>query len=248
MNRLQNKKAVITGGSSGIGLATAKAFIEEGAEVIITGRNKAQLDNAVEILGKNAHAIVSDSSSMTAVFALRQQVSAIFPTIDILFINAGGTTFGPIETITEESFDAQFNANFKGAYFTIQQLIPLFTNGGAIIINASLNAHIGMPNASVYAATKGALLTLAKNLSSELLPRKIRVNAISPGPVDTSLHTKMAAGPEQDHQNRKLIQTMIPLGRFGKPEEIARIVVFLASDEAPYILGAELIADGGMSF
>ncbi|KAI9441988.1 hypothetical protein F5148DRAFT_1349907 [Russula earlei] len=247
MNRLLNKKAVITGGSSGIGLATAKEFIAEGAKVIITGRDKAALQAAVEELGNNASAIIADTTSFASIESLQQSVAGIFSSIDILFINAGLVKFAPIEEVTEESFDQQFNTNFKGAYFTIQQLLPLFTNGGSIILNTSINAHIGRPSISVYAATKGALLTLAKNLSAELMPRGIRVNAVSPGPVDTPLHSTKGVSKEQDEQNRELTRAQIPLGRFGHPSEIAKIIVLLASDEAPYVIGSELIVDGGMS-
>jgi NAD(P)-dependent dehydrogenase (short-subunit alcohol dehydrogenase family) len=247
MGRLQNKTAVITGGSTGIGFATAKEFVAEGAKVIITGRNKTELDTAVSELGTNAHAVVADVSKVDAIKAMRAEVEKIFPSLDILFVNAGIAKFANIEDVTEEWFDEQFNTNFKGAYFTIQQLLPLFKGSGSIILNASLNAHIGRPTASIYGATKGALLTLAKNLSAELVPRKIRVNAVSAGPIDTPLHSKKAASPEQDKQDREHLKTIIPVGRFGQPSEIAKAVVFFASDEAPYILGAEILADGGMS-
>ncbi|MBS1598336.1 MAG: SDR family oxidoreductase [Bacteroidetes bacterium] len=247
MNRLTNKNAVITGGNSGIGLATAKEFIAEGASVIITGRNKEALDKSVQELGKNAHAVIADSADLTSIYTLKRKVSEIFPSIDILFVNAGISRFFPIEEVTEEVFDEVFNTNFKGAYFTIQQLLPLFKNGSSIILNASLNAHIGRPTASLYAATKGAVLTLAKNLSAELMPRKIRVNAISPGPIDTPLHTKKGSTTEEDIANRNKTKSMIPIGRFGSPEEIAKLVTFFASDEAPFVLGADIIVDGGMS-
>lgn len=247
MNRLIDKKAVITGGSSGIGLATARQFIAEGAQVIITGKNPASLEKAARDLGSNATGIVADSADMASVLGLREKVAAVFPSIDVLFVNAGVSRFYNIEDVTEGIFDDLFNTNFKGPYFTIQQLLPLFRDGGSIILNASLNAHIGRATASLYGATKGALLTLAKNLSAELIPRKIRVNSISPGPIDTPLQTKKGATPEEDLANRKQTASHIPLGRFGAPEEIARLVAFFASDDAPYIVGADVIADGGMS-
>jgi NAD(P)-dependent dehydrogenase (short-subunit alcohol dehydrogenase family) len=247
MNRLQNKTAVITGGSSGIGFATAKEFLAEGAKVIITGRNKTELDNAVAELGPNAYAVVADVSKVDAIKAMRAEVEKIFPSLDVLFINAGIAKFAAIEDVTEEWFDDQFNTNFKGAYFTIQQLLPLFKGSGSIILNASLNAHIGRPTASIYGATKGALLTLVKNLSAELMPRKIRVNAVSAGPVDTPLHQKKGLTAEQQVKDHENFKTIIPLGRMGDPAEIAKAVVFFASDDAPYILGAEILADGGMS-
>jgi NAD(P)-dependent dehydrogenase (short-subunit alcohol dehydrogenase family) len=244
MNRLLNKTAVITGGNSGIGLATAKEFIAEGARVIITGRNKVSLDQAVADLGSQARGVIVDVSNIKDVLQLGQQVSAIFPRVDVLFINAGIAKFSPIEGVTEAFFDEQFDINVKGAFFTIQQLLPLMGEGGSIVLNTSINAHVGMPNASIYAASKAAVLTFAKNLSAELLPRKIRVNAVSPGPVATPLHSKLGV-PEKEHMEQTA--AAIPLGRFGTPEEIAKIAVFFASEDSSFVLGAELIADGGMA-
>ncbi|MDI3321103.1 SDR family oxidoreductase [Pinibacter soli] len=247
MNRLQNKTAVITGGSSGIGFETARQFLAEGAKVIIIGRNKDELDNAVGELGEGAYAVEADVSKVDAIKAMRGKIEKIFPSLDILFVNAGIAKFAAIEDVTEEWFDNQFNTNFKGAYFTIQQLLPLFKGSGSIILNASLNAHIGRPTASIYGATKGALLTLAKNLSAELMPRKIRVNAVSAGPVDTPLHHKKGLTPDQQVQDHENFKTIIPIGRMGDPSEIAKAVLFFASDDAPFIVGAEILADGGMS-
>jgi len=246
MSRLLNKTAVVTGGNSGIGLATAREFIAEGAKVIITGRSQASLDKAVAELGSQAYGVIADASSIADIGKLRQRVAAIFPKVDVVFVNAGIAKFSPIEGVTEAFFDEQFDINVKGAYFTIQQLLPLMNDGGSIVLNTSINAHIGMPNASVYAATKAALLTLAKNLSAELLPRKIRVNAVSPGPVATPLHEKLVPA-EALEETAAGIRSLIPLGRFGTPEEIARIAVFFASDDSSFVLGAELIADGGMA-
>ncbi|HVV06738.1 MAG TPA: SDR family oxidoreductase [Puia sp.] len=244
MNRLLNKTAVITGGNSGIGLATAREFIAEGARVIITGRNKTSLDKAVAELGAQAQGIVSDTSNIKDVLQLGQQVSALLPKVDVLFINAGIAKFSPIEEVSEAFFDEQFDTNVKGAFFTIQQLLPLMGEGGSIVLNTSINAHVGMPGASIYGASKAAVLTFAKNLSAELLSKKIRVNAISPGPVATPLHTKLGV-PEDEHM--KQTAGLIPLGRFGTPQEIARIAVFFASEDSSFVLGAELIADGGMA-
>lgn len=247
MNRLLNKTAVITGGNSGIGFATAKAFIAEGAKVIITGRNQASLDKAVAELGGEASGILADVSDMKAIRGLQQQVKAIAPVIDVVFINAGIAKFASIETVDEALFDEQFDVNVKGSFFTIQQLLPLMKDGGSIVLNTSINAHIGMPNAAIYAASKAAQLTFAKNLSAELLPRKIRVNAVSPGPVTTPLYGKLGLPAEQLQQTAAAIQSQVPIGRFGTPEEIAHIAVFFASDESSFVLGAELIADGGMA-
>lgn len=249
MNKLQGKTAVITGGNSGIGLATAQEFIAQGAKVIITGRNQKALDEALLLLGDNASGIISDSGDMAQVKQLGEQVKAISEKIDIIFINAGIGKFDSIDGMTEELFDEIMNINFKGSYFSLQQLIPLTNDGGSIVLNTSINAHIGMGGATVYAASKSALLTLAKNLSVELLPRRIRVNAVSPGPVVTPLHTadKLGITDEQLNGMGEGILKQIPIGRFGRAEEIAKTVLFFASDDSTFILGAELIADGGMS-
>jgi NAD(P)-dependent dehydrogenase (short-subunit alcohol dehydrogenase family) len=246
MNRLQNKTALITGGNSGIGFATAKEFLEQGATVIITGRNQAALDQAKKNLGGNVHAILSNTSSMSDVRNLAQQVQLITPRLDILFINAGIGKFAPIEAVTEDHFDDQFNINIKGAYFTIKELLPVINDGGSIILNTSTAAHMGMANTTVYSATKAALSSLARTLSAELLPRKIRVNAISPGPVKTPIFGKMGIPSEQVDVMAAAIQSKVPLGRFGEPEEIAKIATFFASDDSTFVLGSDLIAGGGM--
>lgn len=250
MNRLPGKIAVITGGNSGIGFATAQEFLAEGAErVIITGRNADAVARAAQTLGERATGLVSDAGSMADIAQLADLVGAVSPVIDVVFINAGVGRFAPIEFMTEEAFDVNMNVNFKGAYFTIQALLPLINQGGSIVLNTSINAHIGMPTASIYAASKAALISLARSLSAELLPRRIRVNAISPGPVVTPFHTveKLGITETQLAQMGAGIQAQVPLGRFGTMGEIAKAVVFFASDESSFVLGAELIADGGMS-
>lgn len=249
MKKLSNKTAVITGGNSGIGFATAQEFIAQGAKVIITGRNQKSIDEAVASLGENAFGIVNDSGDISQVNNLGKQVKAITEKIDIIFINAGVGQFNGIDQMTENMFDWIMDVNFKGQYFSLQQLLPLVNDGGSIVLNTSINAHIGMAGASVYAASKAALLSLAKNLSAELLPRKIRVNAVSPGPVVTPLHssTKLGITEEQLTQMGDGITSQIPIGRFGTTEELAKIVTFFASDDSTFLLGAELIADGGMS-
>jgi len=246
MKKLQNKIALVTGGNSGIGFATAKEFIQQGAKVIITGRNAAALEDAKQSLGENAFTLLSDASNMEDVFKLQQQVKAIFPSLDILFINAGVAKLAPFETMTEAQYDETFNINVKSAYFTIQQLLPLFNDGGSIVLNTSINSHIGMANTTLYAASKGALITMARTLSTELLSRKIRVNAISPGPVRTPLYDKFGFDKEQAEAVQASIVGQVPMGRFGTPEEIARIVTFFASEDSSFVIGAELIADGGM--
>jgi NAD(P)-dependent dehydrogenase (short-subunit alcohol dehydrogenase family) len=249
MNRLENKVAVITGGNSGIGLATAKEFIAQGAKVIITGRNGAAVEAATAQLGENAFGVISDAGNLEDVRRLPGLIGANFRSIDILFINAGIAKFAPIEQMQEEVFDETMNTNFKGAYFTMQALLPMIGDGGSIILNTSINAHIGMPGASVYAASKAALISLARNLSAELLPRRIRVNAISPGPVVTPLHSthKLGISDEQLQQMGSSIINQIPMGRFGTAGEIAKAALFFASDDSSFVLGAELIADGGMA-
>ncbi|SDF18457.1 SDR family oxidoreductase [Chitinophaga filiformis] len=246
MKKLENKTALITGGNSGIGFATAKEFIQQGAKVIITGRNAVALEEAKQSLGENAFTLLSDASNMEDVFKLQQHVKAIFPALDILFINAGVAKLAPFETMTEAQYDETFNINVKSAYFTIQQLLPLFNDGGSIILNTSINSHIGMANTTLYAASKGALITLARTLSTELLSRKIRVNAISPGPVRTPLYDKFGFEKEQADAVQASIVGQVPMGRFGTPEEIARIATFFASEDSSFVIGAELIADGGM--
>lgn len=249
MKKLSNKIAVITGGNSGIGFATAQEFIAQGAKVIITGRNQKSIDQAVAELGENAFGIVNDSGDISQVNNLGNQVKAIAEKIDIVFINAGVGQFNTADQMSESMFDWIMGVNFKGQYFSLQQLLPLVNDGGSIILNTSINAHIGMAGASVYAASKAALLSLAKNLSAELLPRKIRVNAVSPGPVVTPLHSaaKLNITEEQLSQMGEGITSQVPIGRFGRVEELAKIVTFFASDDSTFVLGAELIADGGMS-
>jgi NAD(P)-dependent dehydrogenase (short-subunit alcohol dehydrogenase family) len=246
MSRLQNKTALITGGNSGIGFATAKEFLEQGATVIITGRSQVSLDEAKQALHGKVHTILSNTSNLKEIRTLAKQVQQITPHLDILFVNAGIGKFAPIEAVTEEHYDEQFNTNVKGAFFTIQELLPLINDGGSIILNTSINAHMGMANSSVYSATKAALLTLARTLSSELLPRRIRVNAISPGPVTTPILNKIGMPQEQLDGIKTAIQGKVPLGRFGEPAEIAKVATFFASDDSSFVLGAELIADGGM--
>lgn len=248
MKRLEGKTAIITGGNSGIGLATAQEFIAEGAKVIITGRSAVSIKEAIELLGNGAHGIVSDIGDMQQVKQLGEIVKAIVPAIDIVFINAGVGKFDSTENMSEEMFDEIMDINFKGSYFTLQQLLPLINDGGSVILNTSINAHIGMAGAGVYAASKAALLSLAKNVSAELLSRRIRVNAISPGPVGTPLHSseKLGLTEEQLKNMGEGLIKQIPVGRFGKAEEIAKIATFFASDDSTFVLGAELFADGGM--
>ena len=247
MNKLANKVALITGGSSGIGLATAKVFVEEGAEVIITGRNQDSLDKAVGELEHRVTGMISDTAQLADIEKLAAQLQSQGKPIDVLFLNAGIAQLAPIEQTSEALYDETFNINVKGLYFTIKHLLPLMGEGTSIVINASINAYIGMPNSSVYAASKAAVISMARTLSGELVGRGIRVNAISPGPINTPIFGKMGMSPEQLEATATSIQQQVPMGRFGRPEEIAKAALFLASDDSSFVIGAELVADGGMS-
>lgn len=246
MSRLNNKVALITGGNSGIGFATAKEFLEQGATVIITGRSEAGLAQAKKELNGRVHTILSNTSNLSDVRNLAKEVKQITPHLDVVFVNAGIGKFAPIEAVTEEHFDEQFNTNVKGAYFTIQELLPVIKDGGSIILNTSVAAHMGMASSSVYSATKAALLNLARTLSTELIPRKIRVNAISPGPIATPIFGKTGMTADQIDGMKTSIQSQVPIGRLGDPSEIAKVATFFASDDSSFVLGTELIADGGM--
>ncbi len=248
MNRLKNKVAVITGGNS-IGLATAKAFLAEGATVVFTGPNADSLERADTELGGNAYGMIWDAADENGRYRLADFIRDNFERIDVLFIRAGATSFAPIAQMTEEIFDQSMNTNVKETYFTIQALLPLINEGGSIILNTSIASHIREPGASVHAATKAALLTLAKNLSAELLPRRIRVNAVSPGPAEPPLDEPAKPGssqPQSDQPGGGMLKPVL-LGRFDRPEEIVKVVTFLASDDSTFVQGAELIVDGGMS-
>lgn len=246
MSRLTGKRALITGGTTGIGLETAKQFIAEGARVVVTGTNPETIEAARKELGPNATVIRSDAGNAAEQKDLAKQVEAIFGQVDAVFINAGIAQLRPVEAWDEEGFDRSFNINIKGPYFLIQALLPILAKPASIVLNTSINAHIGMPNSSVYAATKAGLLSLARTLSGELIGRGIRVNAVSPGPVSTPLYGKLGMAAEDLAKTAETIRGLVPAGRFGEPSEIAKAVVFLASDEATFTVGAELIIDGGM--
>ena len=247
MTRLANKTALITGGTSGIGLETARQFIAEGARVAITGSSAKSVNAARAEFGDKVLVIQADAGNVAGQAGVAETVKNAFGTLDILFVNAGIAEFGPVESWSEAAFDKSFAINVKGPYFLIQALLPIFSKKASIVLNTSINAHIGMPNSSVYSLTKGALLTLAKTLSGELIGRGIRVNAVSPGPIATPLYSKLGASEADSKAMAAQIQSQIPVGRFGDAAEVAKTVIFLASDEAAYIVGSELIIDGGMS-
>jgi NAD(P)-dependent dehydrogenase (short-subunit alcohol dehydrogenase family) len=247
MKRLDGKTALITGGTTGIGLETARRFVAEGAKVAITGLDQGRLDAAKRELGAGAIALRADAADVGAQKKLAADVAAAFGKLDILFVNAGIGVFGPVESFGEADFDRQIGANLKGPYFLFQALLPHFAPQASVVLNTSINAHIGMPNSSLYAASKAGLLSLARTLSGEFVGRGIRVNAISPGPVTTPIFGKLGLPAEQLAQMAEAIRNQGPLKRFGEPREIADAVVFFASDESRFILGAELIVDGGMA-
>lgn len=246
MDRLKGKRALITGGTSGIGLETARQFIIEGARVAITGRNPATLEAARNELEGDVLIIPSDASSVAAQRQVVETVQQAFGGLDVLFVNAGIAELKPMELWDETAFDRSFAINLKGPYFLVQALLPIFANPTSIVLNTSVNAHIGMPNTSVYAATKAAMLSLVRTLSGELISRGIRVNAVSPGPVSTPLYGKLGLSANDLRSVAASIQSQVPAGRFGTPGEIAHAVVFLASDESAFTVGSELMIDGGL--
>jgi NAD(P)-dependent dehydrogenase (short-subunit alcohol dehydrogenase family) len=245
--KLEGKIALITGGNSGIGLATAKQFVNEGAYVFITGRREAELAAAKKQIGKNATAIQGDVSNLADLDRLFAQIKKEKGKIDIVFANAGIARYAPLGTITEDFFNSIFEINVKGVLFTVQKSLSLLRDGGSIILNASIVASKGLSSNSVYSATKAAVRSFARTWTTDLKNRRIRVNAISPGPIDTPGLSELLASSETGEQRKKMISTTVPLGRFGRPEEIAKAVVFLASDDASYITGIELFVDGGFA-
>ncbi len=247
MDRLKNKRALITGGTTGIGLETARYFIREGARVAVTGRNPATLDAARQELGAAALIISSDASDANAQKSIAATLQKEFGGLDVLFVNAGVAELKPVAQWDEASFDRTFDINLKGPFFLIQALLPLFANPASIVLNGSVNAHVGMSNTSVYGASKAALVSLTRTLSGELISRGIRVNAVSPGPITTPLYGKLGFSEADLKSVAASIQGQVPAGRFGNPSEIAQAVVFLASDESAFTVGAELLIDGGMS-
>ncbi len=244
MKNLEGKIALITGGNSGIGLATAKRFASEGAYVFITGRRAPELAAAVKEIGRNVTGVQGDVANLDDLDRLYAQIKREKGKLDIVFANAGGAKFAPLGEITEEHYDALFNSNVKGLLFTVQKALPLLADGASIILNASVVASRAIaPEWSVYSATKAAVRSFARTWTTDLKHRRIRVNAVSPGYTDTPPWHAMEAAEEQ----MKVIANSVPLGRFGTPDEIAKAVVFLASDDSSYVTGTELFVDGGVA-
>ncbi len=243
--KLEGKIALVTGGSSGIGLATAQSFVKEGAFVYITGRRQAELDKAVKAIGKQVVAIRADASKLADLDKLFAQIKEEKGRLDVVFANAGGGGLAPLGSITEEQYDQTFNLNVKGLLFTVQKALPLIPDGGSIILNASIVSIKGMAAFSVYSATKAAVRSFARGWTTDLKDRKIRVNVISPGPIDTPILDGLAQTDDERTGLKNHLTSLVPLGRLGKPDEIGKTAVFLASEDASFIAGVELFVDGG---
>lgn len=246
MGRLTDKYTLITGGTTGIGLATAQEFIAEGAHVAVTGRNPETLAAAKRILGENAWVIPADAGDIVAQKQLAQTIATRWPRLDALFLNAGDVTHGEIEAWDEAKWDRLMAINLKGPFFLIQALLPLLNNPSSVILCGSVSARIGLPSSSVYAASKAGLLSLARTLSAELMPRGIRVNGLSPGPVETPALNKLGLDAAALRTMQEEIIKLVPLGRMGTVREMAKAALYLASDDSSYTVGTDLLVDGGV--
>lgn len=247
MGKLDGKFALVTGGNSGIGLATAKQFVNEGAFVFITGRRAPELAWAVKEIGRNVTGVQGDVSNLADLDRLFAQIDQEKGTLDIVFANAGVAKFAPLGEITEELYDSIFDTNVKGLVFTVQKALPLLVDGASIILNASVVGSKGLPTNSVYSATKAAVRSFARTWTTDLKARRIRVNAVSPGSIDTPGLSELLASSPAGEERKRLIASLTPLGRLGTPDEIAKAVLFLASDDSSYITGVELFVDGGFA-
>jgi NAD(P)-dependent dehydrogenase (short-subunit alcohol dehydrogenase family) len=247
MSKLDGKLALVTGGTSGIGLATAKEFVNEGAYVFITGRRDAELTAAAREIGRNVTGVQGDVSNLNDLDRLFAQIKREKGKLDIVFANAGVARYASFGKITEELYDSIFDINVKGLLFTVQKALPLLPDGASIILNASIVASKGLSSNSVYSATKAAIRSFARTWTTDLKDRRIRVNAVSPGSIDTPGLSDLLASGEAGEQRKKMISSSVPLGRLGRPEEVAKAVVFLASDDSSYIAGTELFVDGGFA-
>ncbi|EMF5055927.1 MULTISPECIES: SDR family oxidoreductase [Serratia] len=246
MSRLQGKYALITGGTSGIGLETARQFIAEGATVAITGRSQSALDAAGQALAGKALLLLSDAGDIPQQLDLAQRLGQRWPRLDVLYINAGDVTHRPLQEWDEQSYQRLMDINLKGPFFLIQALLPLLANPSSVILCGSVSAHIGLPQSSAYAASKAGLLSLARTLSGELHARGIRVNGLSPGPTETPALGKLGLAEADEQALRDDIRALVPIGRMGSALELAKAAVFLAADESAFMVGAELQMDGGV--
>lgn len=247
MRKLEGKVAVITGGNSGIGLATAQEFVTEGGKVVIFGRNQQTLDESAQRLNGSSLAVQGDVSNLADLDRLFAETESSFGKIDILFVNAGVAQFAPVDAVSESFFDGLMNVNVKGAYFTVQKALPYLNDNASIILTTSVANQLGMVGGSVYSATKAAVRSLARSLSAELNSRGIRVNAVSPGPIETPIFGRMGMSEEEIKGFGQAMIEQVPMRRLGDAEEIAKAVTFLASADSSYMMGAELVVDGGMS-
>lgn len=244
--KLEGKIALVTGGSSGIGLATAQQFVKEGAFVYITGRRQAELDKAVKAIGSHVKAVRADASNLADLDGLFTQIKQEKGRLDIVFANAGQAKFVPLHDVTEELYNQIFDTNVKGVLFTVQKALPLIPDGGSIILNASVVSTKGLPAASVYSATKAAVRSFARTWTTDLKDRGIRVNAISPGPIETPIFDGFGESDQDRKDLKKQFSSLVPLGRMGQPDEIAKAAAFLASNDASFVAGVELFVDGGL--
>jgi len=244
---LDGKIALVTGGTSGIGLAAAREFVEEGAYVFITGRRETELSAAAADIGRNVTAVQGDVSKTVDLDRLFDQIGREKGRLDVVFANAGVARYGALGSISEELYDAIFDVNVKGLLFTVQKALPLLSDGASIILNASIVGSKGLPSNSVYSATKAAVRSFARTWTTDLKSRRIRVNAVSPGSIDTPGLSGLLASSAAGQERAKMMSNSVPLGRFGRPEEVAKVVAFLASDPSSYVAGAEVFVDGGFA-